>query len=208
MMKPYKLILTILITTIFSFNVKSQTSKSNDSLLIQADALRVMGYFEAALDNYSQYLQSVYYTKNTTTYYIYGQMGYCQYKIGKWEIAIPNLTRYLQYFGEGSNFALASINENNHDIGIMLIARGVCRAMLNDHQGAINDLDKGISFLHKILKSPNYDFDEYRQSLGFGYCIRGLQKNIITNSKSGCEDIRKAVEFGDEYSFKVIKVCD
>lgn len=208
MKNSYKFVLIILISTLFPFNVKSQTSKSSDSLLIQADALRVMGFYEAAEDNYSQYLQSVYYIKNATTYYIYGQMGYCQYKSGKWEIAIPNLSRYLQHFGEGSNFTLASINENNHDIGVILIARGVCRAMLNDHRGAISDLDKGVSFLNKILKSPKYDFDEYRQSLGFGYCIRGLQKNIITNSKSGCEDIRKAVELGDEYAYKAIKSCD
>ena len=187
----------------------AQKHNEYDTILTQAFASQLMGYYQDAIDKYNIYLEAKYYVKDNMTYDVYGSIGYCQSKLGLYKEAIPNLTKYIKYFG-GDNINLITsnkINENNMYLGAYLIARGFCRAKLDDHTGAIADLTKGISFQEMILKFPKYDFDEFNKILGLGYSVRGIQKCIITNSNSGCDDIRKAIELGEESAYKAIEMC-
>ena len=79
--------------------------------------------------------------------------------------------------------------------------------MLGDHQGAIADLSKGINWLESRNKIDGSKNQEFRDELGFGYLIRGLQKSLLPGSSAtdGCNDLRKASELGQERAFDYLK---
>lgn len=184
---------------------KSQTSEENWEILTRATAQEVMENYEMAIENYKLFISNV--SDPELKHSASGNLGYCLAQTGKYQEAIPYLTKYLNYFNpnEISTIKLEKINTSNQYIGKYYIQRGFCKAKQEDFNGADMDLTKGINFMEMIMKSPTHKQDWNYETLGFGYLMRGLSKMQMNKGKIFCEDLRKSVDLGYTKAIELVK---
>jgi tetratricopeptide (TPR) repeat protein len=164
-----------------------------------------MENYEQAIENYQLFISKVY--DQELKHSAYGDLGYCMANTGKYQEAIPFLTRYLEYFNhsEVTPITLAKLNTGNQNVGKYLIQRGFCRTKLEDFEAAERDLTKGINFMEMVIKSPKYKEDWNYHTLGFGYLMRGLAKMQMNKGKIFCEDLRKSIDYGFTPGIELVK---
>lgn len=91
--------------------------------------------------------------------------------------------------------ALADCNkaiEANPYLGESYQVRGVAKVGLADYMGAIKDCNKAISL------KPGIEF------MAGAYTWRGIAKYMLGDKKSGCEDMSKGGEMGNDQAYLFI----
>lgn len=74
---------------------KSQTSEENWEILTRATAQEVMENYEMAIENYKLFISNV--SDPELKHSASGNLGYCLAQTGKYQEAIPYLTKYLGF---------------------------------------------------------------------------------------------------------------
>lgn len=156
---------------------------------------------------------------------LYYEKGRCLYLLDKYEEALVNFTRasllepklYLAFKGKGDAkkslndyygaivdyTAALEIKTSNNDsedkdefVLVQLYgSRGQSLAVIGKYEEAIDELTKAIERVGK---------DDFTH-LGFYYYLRGLSYVGLDSKKSGCEDLSKAIEYGDTRALEMIK---
>lgn len=190
-------------------NVFAQLKIHEDywDIMARATACQLMKNFDKAIENYYLAISQLALDDYRNLNYTYGELGISLTSNGQYEEALLYLTRYINYYKpkiDQSNFS--KLNSYTQLLGKVLVARGICKAKLENPEGAVVDLNHGISFLERQCKLDRYSNRDYLESLEVGYVFRGLQKIMVSNNASiGCSDFQKAMDLGNEDAINLIK---